>query len=252
MPTEGVWLSPEGTKTFIPLENNPEIFNPLIHDLGVSTDMSFHDVYSLDEPSLLSLVPRPAHSLIFITPGPMYYSVRKDDGIEEDQPLTYEKAGDEEPVFWFKQTIGNACGLIALLHAVANGDVRRHVQRGSVLDRLLEQAKPLKPEPRAELLYNSEELELAHMRAARRGDSTAPRSDEGCGYHFLAFTKGTDGHLWELEGGTDGPMDRGPLPSEADMLSEEALQKGVRRFLQYADGNLEFSIIALAKREADS
>ncbi|KAL6855393.1 hypothetical protein ACO1O0_006538 [Amphichorda felina] len=250
MPTEGVWTSPEGRKVFIPLENNPEVFTSLVHDLGVSPELGFYDVYSLDEPSLLAMVPRPAHSLIFITPAPMYFAVRGEDGIPQAKDrLTYDKSGDQEPIVWFLQTMGNACGLIALLHSVANGDARRFVKEGSLLDRLLKDAAPLKPLPRADLLYNSQELEEAHMRAARRGDTGAPRADEACGYHFIAFTKGKDGHLWELEGGCDGPVDRGQLPEDADMLSEEALQKGVRKFLKHADGNFEFSIVALANRE---
>ncbi|KFH44651.1 Ubiquitin carboxyl-terminal hydrolase isozyme L3-like protein [Hapsidospora chrysogenum ATCC 11550] len=249
MPTEGVWTSPEGKKVFIPLENNPEVFTSLVHDLGVSPDLGFYDVYSIDEPSLLSMVPRPAHALIFITPAPMYWSVREQDGIPQAKDrLSYDGAGDEEPVTWFLQTMGNACGLIALLHAVANGDARRFVKDGSLLDHLLKEGAPLKPRDRADLLYNSRELEEAHMRAARRGDTSAPRADEHCGYHFIAFTKGKDGHLWELEGGCDGPVDRGMLPEDADMLSEEALKKGIRKYLEFANGNLEFSIVALANR----
>lgn len=252
MPTEGVWISPSGKKVFIPLENNPEVFTSLVHDLGVSPELGFYDVYSLDEPELLSLIPRPAHSLIFITPAPMYWATRKEhDGITEDidgKSITYDKTGEEEPIVWYRQTIGNACGLIALLHTVSNGDARRFVKDGSLLARLLEEGRSLKPDARAEMLYNSEELEQVHMRAAKRGDSGAPRADEHCGYHFLAFTKGEDGHLWELEGGVDGPIDRGLLPEGADMLSEEALEKGVRRFMKHADGNVEFSIVALANQ----
>lgn len=247
MPVEGVWTTPAGKKVFIPLENNPEVFTSLVHDLGLSPTISFHDVYSIDEPSLLSMVPRPAHALIFITPAPMYYAVRKEDDIPQaDDKFTYNGSGEQEPVLWFRQTIGNACGLYALIHAVANGEGRKFVQEGSVLDKIFKEATDKKPAPRAELLYNSEELEKYHMKAAVTGDSRAPQADDPCALHFLAFTKGKDGHLWELEGGCDGPVDRGMLEEGADMLSEEALDKGVRRFLKHADGNLEFSIVALA------
>lgn len=250
MATEGVWTNPEGKKVLIPLENNPDVFTSLVHDLGVSSELGFYDVYSLDDPDLLSFIPRPAHALIFITPAPMYFSVREEDGIPQaEERLTYDKSGEQEPIIWYRQTVGNTCGLIALLHAVSNGDARQFIKKDSFLDRLIQEATPLKPLPRADLLYNSKELEQAHMRAARTGDTGAPRADEGCGYHFLAFTKGKDGHLWELEGGCDGPIDRGLLPEGADMLSEEALEKGIRKFLKFAEGNLEFSIVALASKE---
>ncbi|KAF9870222.1 ubiquitin carboxyl-terminal hydrolase, family 1 [Colletotrichum karsti] len=250
MPADGVYITPEGKKVVIPLENNPDVFTSLVHDLGVSPDLGFFDVYSLDEPALLSLVPRPALALIFISPAPMYYQVRAEDGTRSAKDgVTYAGAGPDEPVIWFRQTIGNACGLYALIHAVGNGEAREYVREGSLVDRLLKEAEPLRWEERADVLYKSEELEEAHMRAARRGDTAAPPAEEKPGYHFIAFVKGKDGHLWELEGGSDGPVDRGLLEEGDDMLSERALERGVKRFLGFADGNLEFSIVALAKKE---
>ncbi|OHE90957.1 ubiquitin carboxyl-terminal hydrolase, family 1 [Colletotrichum orchidophilum] len=251
MPAEGVYFTPSGNKTFIPLENNPDVFTSLIHDLGISPSLGFFDVYSLDDASLLSLVPRPALALIFISPAPMYYQVRAADDtrLAKEDGVTYAGAGPDEPVIWFRQTIGNACGLYALIHAVGNGPAREFVREGSLLDALLNEAEPLTWEKRADVLYQSEALEEAHMKAAREGDTVAPPAEEKPGYHFIAFVKGKDGHLWELEGGSDGPVDRGLLGDGEDMLSEEALERGVKRFIGFADGNLEFSIVALAKRE---
>lgn len=250
MPSEGVYFTPEGKKVFIPLENNPDVFTSLVHDLGVSPKLGFFDVYGLDEPALLDLVPRPALALIFISPAPMYYQVRAADGTRSAKDgITYNGFGPEQPVTWFRQTIGNACGLYALIHAVGNGESRKYVEDDSLMDRLLREAEPLRWEPRADVLYKSEELEEAHMKAAREGDTAAPPAEERPGYHFIAFVKGKDGHLWELEGGSDGPVDRGLLEEGDDMLSERALERGVRRFIGFADGNLEFSIVALAKKE---
>ncbi|CAM1506363.1 Fc.00g060040.m01.CDS01 [Cosmosporella sp. VM-42] len=248
MPTEGVYVSPAGKKTFIPLENNPEVFTSLIHDLGVSKELEFHDVYSIDDADILGFIPRPALALIFISPPAMFHAVREADGTRSaKEGLTYDKCGDEEAAPWFLQTIGNACGLIALLHSVANGEARDFVVKDSVLSNLIEEVTPLKPDERAAVVYSSEALESAHMRAARRGDTTAPRAEEHVGHHFLAFVKGKDGHLWEMEGSSDGPIDRGLLKEDEDVLSEAALEKGVRRFLKLSDGELDFSIIALAK-----
>ncbi|KAI8722314.1 Ubiquitin carboxyl-terminal hydrolase [Fusarium sp. LHS14.1] len=233
-----------GKKVFIPLENNPEVFNKLIHNLGVSEKLGFYDVYSVDEPDLLAMIPRPVHALIFITPTPMYYRVRENDPGSEE--LTYDGSGPDEPVTWYKQTIGNACGLIALLHSVSNGSAKEFIVPGSDLDNLLKQALPLKPLPRADLLYNSAELEKAHMAAAVTGDTVAPASQEPVGYHFISFVKGENGHLYDLEGGWGGPIDRGALADDEDLLSDKALEATVKKFTNAADGNLEFSIIALA------
>jgi ubiquitin carboxyl-terminal hydrolase L3 len=252
MPAEGVWISPTGRKAFIPLENNPDVFTSLVHDLGVSTDLGFYDVYDLDEPSLLSLIPRPVYALIFIAPSDMQTAVRQQDGLPKSVSnggLTYDKSGPDEPVIWFLQTIKNACGLYALVHSVANGEARQFVAKGSALDKVIEDGLPLKPEARAKSFYDNQELEDAHMRAARLGSSEAPPAEVHAGHHFIAFAKGKDGHLWELEGTADGPIDRGLLEDGDDMLSEKALEKGVKRFINFAEGNVNFSIVALAKKD---
>ena len=58
-------------------ENNPAVFSHLIHHLGVSSTLGFHDVYSLSSPSLLALIPRPAYALIFICPAAVYLRARE-------------------------------------------------------------------------------------------------------------------------------------------------------------------------------
>ncbi|KAM3421114.1 hypothetical protein BST61_g1528 [Cercospora zeina] len=246
--TRGVVINPEGKKIFVPLENNPEVFTDLIKRLGVSSDIEFCDVYSINDPGLLGMVPRPVHALIFISPSNVYYSVRKaHDGYEGREKITYDASGEDEPVMWFRQTIGNACGLYSLIHAVGNGSSRDFVIKDSLIDKLLKEAVPLKRAERADVLYNSKELEEAHMASAVHGDSRIPSAAEPVGYHFITFTKGKDGHLWELEGGWN-PIDRGELKESEDMLSERAIELGVRKYVDLAEGNLEFSIVALATR----
>ncbi|KXL45724.1 hypothetical protein M433DRAFT_149533 [Acidomyces richmondensis BFW] len=255
----GVFIREDGTKTFVPLENNPEVLTDLVHRLGMSPQLGFYDIYSIDEPELLALVPKPVHAIIFIAPAGVYYRVRTDDAggkefagaptsVEQSKKLTYDGSGEEEPVMWFKQTIGHACGLIALLHSVANGSARYFILPGSTLDNLFKEALSLKPHARAQLLYDSEELEKAHMASAFKGDSRAPLASEPNGYHFISFVKGKDSHLYELEGSSDGPIDRGLLDENEDVVSDRALNAGIRRFVKAAEGNLEFSMVALATK----
>ena len=253
MPVEGVYVSPSGKKSFIPLENNPEVFTSLVHDLGVSPDLGFYDVYSLDEPDLLSLIPRPVLAIIFISPSDSHHAVRAEDGhsvgsLTFDKPLTYNGSGEAEPTLWFQQTIGNACGLYALLHCVANGEARDFVQAGSTLSKIIDTAIPLPPVERAASVYENDDLEAAHMRAARLGSTKAPPAEDHPDYHFIAFTRGKDGHLYELEGIADGPIDRGSLANDRDLLSEDATNLGIGRYLKLAKNNPNFSIVALAKR----
>jgi ubiquitin carboxyl-terminal hydrolase L3 len=62
--------------------------------------------------------------------------------------------------------------------------------------------------------------------------------------------KGDDGNLWELNGGMNGPVNRGKLSPDEDALSERALDLGVRTFMpksdKVTDVDVRFSIVALA------
>ena len=206
------------------IENNPTVMTRLSHRLGLSSSLSFQDVLSLTEPELLALVPRPCLALLFLFP----ITAESEKAFQSEQASQpeYNGAGPDEPVMWFKQTIGHACGLIGLLHCITNGEAATHIQVGSDLDKLVKAALPLKMKERADLLYNSDMLEQAHQEAAQTGDSKSPTSHERVGYGFTAFVKGKDGHLWELEGRRNGPLDRGVLAEDEDVLSENALRMG--------------------------
>ena len=91
----------------------------LVHKLGLSEKLSFHDVYSIDDTELLSFVPRPAYALLLVFPINQTYEGFREK--EDSERPVYEGSGPHEEVMWYKQTIGNACGLIGLLHGVTNG-----------------------------------------------------------------------------------------------------------------------------------
>jgi ubiquitin carboxyl-terminal hydrolase L3 len=234
--------------------------------LGVSPALGFYDVYSISDPDLLAFVPRPAYALIFIAPHDIYNAARDD---ENDALPEYTGSGPDEAVLWFKQSIGHTCGTMASLHAVSNGGAKAYILPGSGLDNLLKEAVPLKTNARANLLYDSPILEAAHQRVAQTGDSEvcaqlrllyfyfiltfglqAPPAEDENYFHFIAFVKGDDGNLWELNGGMKGPVNRGKLEPDEDALSERALDLGVRTFMpkgeKAKDVDVRFSIVALA------
>ena len=92
-------------------ENNPVVMQQLARKLGLSSEIEFHEPYSLTEPELVALVPRPVHALIFLYP---------EHEIQEiyDAPAVYDGSGADEPVVWFRQTLGNVCGFMALIHSI--------------------------------------------------------------------------------------------------------------------------------------
>lgn len=222
----------------------------LLHKLGLSPTLQFHDVFSIDDPDLLAFVPRPAYALLLVFPVSATYEKFRH---EEDQGRSdYEGSGEGEEVVWYKQTIGNACGLIGLLHGVSNGPAKAQIQADSDLDTLITQAVPLKPRERATLLEETPSLETAHQEAAGLGDTAAPPADDDVDLHYVCFVKSEkNGHLWELDGRRKGPLDRGELKAEEDVLSQSALDKGVRAFLKREEaaggGELRFSLIVLAE-----
>ena len=219
----------------------------LAHELGLNTSLQFHEVYSLSEPALLEFLPRPAHALLLVFPvTETYEKFRRDE--DESRP-DYSGSGAEEPVIWFKQTIRNACGLIGLLHAITNGGAREQVVAGSDLEKLIRQALPLDPIKRADLLYESKTLEAAHQNAAAGGDTKAPDAEAAIDLHFVAFIKDKENNLWELDGRRKGPLNRGKLDADNDVLSEQGQQLGVQAFLRREEeaggGELRFSVIML-------
>lgn len=223
--------------------------NPLAHHLGLSPALSFHDVLSFSDPDLLASIPRPVHALLFL-----YYTTPHSQGhyrVENATTPHYIGSG-AEPVLWYHQTITHACGLIGLLHCVTNGMPGKSIREGSILSKFIEDATPLGPKARAQLIYDSAELEVAHFEAAKQGDSIAPDVHNGADVEgaFVAFVKSEDGRMWELEGRRKGPVERGHMAEDEDLLGKKAIELGPMAYVkreEEADGKeLRFSCLALA------
>ena len=116
--------------------------------------------------------------------------------------------------------------------------------------KLLAACAPLDPSSRAAALEKDAELEASHTAVALKGQSAVPaRPDDVVDFHYKAFVKSTkSGHLFELDGDENGPIDHGPLDASDDVLSEKALGV-IRDLVQRAAGNLGFSLLALAPAE---
>ncbi|GAB1310972.1 Ubiquitin carboxyl-terminal hydrolase [Madurella fahalii] len=245
-------------KHFTVLENHPEVMNALAKKLGLSDDLAFYDVYSLDDPDLLAHILRPAYVLMVTIPfTPAWKEDREREDATLGEPIKYYHgraagAGDE-PIIWFKQTIADACGSYGLLHSAINGPASKFILPGSTLEWLRRDAIPLARDERAQMLYDSEEFEEAHQSVAGLGDTAQPEigSNGHRGQHFVTYVK-ANGHLWELEGCRNGPLDRGEVGKDDDVLSPKALELGLKRVIKLevdsGGQDLRFSCIALAPR----
>ncbi|KAI0092752.1 ubiquitin hydrolase L3 [Irpex rosettiformis] len=235
-------------KYFLPLESNPAVFDQLMYELGVSSKLSFCDVLSIDAQEILKSIPRPVHAFVLVFPTSAdYESLRLEKSIGKP---AYDGSGEQEDVIWFKQTIGNACGLYGLLHAVANGKARCCIGENTILGRLLKDCTSRAPDDRALILENSSELEAAHTSAAVKGDTAPPdNAEDEVDFHYVAFVRSLkNGHLYEMDGDNWGPFDLGvSLGDDEDLLTESVLEV-VRAFIRRNENDKGgFGLMALVE-----
>lgn len=105
---------------------------------------------------------------------------------------------------------------------------------------------PLAPPERSALLEKSSALASAHRDAASQGATSAPEATDDVDLHYVCFVKTADGTLWELDGRRKGPLQRGQLEENEDVLSQKALTVGPLKFLEREGADLRFSAVALA------
>jgi hypothetical protein len=79
------------------------------------------------------MTPRPALALVLAFPTPSDY----DEKLEAQARTKSDRNEDMNGanVVWYKQTINNACGLSAILHAACNGDARDSIREWNILKR---------------------------------------------------------------------------------------------------------------------
>lgn len=229
------------SKRVIPLESNPDIFNSLAHKVGLSPVLSFQDIYSISDPDLLAFLPQPALALIMLFPiTESYEEYRK----QQDNA----NANHSDGVVWFKQTIGNGCGLYALLHVLANLPGDFIVQNLMLNKNLLLQLSPdMSVEEISRLVESLEQNIQLDSNYGTQGQTEAPEASENSEYHFITYVRGTDGHLYELDGRRTGPVDLGPC-TEKHILNDEKLIEKIQFYMNSTDESQRnnFALMAVA------
>ncbi|KAJ0970694.1 hypothetical protein J5N97_018653 [Dioscorea zingiberensis] len=223
------------SKRWLPLEANPEVMNQFVWGLGVpENEVEFNDVYGLDD-ELLDMVPKPVLAVIFLFPW--------SDQVEEERK---KSGGEKEPckqVYFTKQTVDNACGTIAVLHALGNATSKIKLVEGSYFDRFFKATANMDPVERAAFLEADREMEDAHSVAATAGDTEAkPIVEE----HYICFTC-VDGELYELDGMRFQPILHGP--SSPSSLLQDAAKVIKAKIQKYPADSMNFNVMALSKKE---
>lgn len=73
-----------------------------------------------------------------------------------------------------------------------------------------------------------------------------PDAEDNVDLHYVCFVKGSDGAMWELDGRRKGPIRRGELKDDEDMLSEKALSLGGLKFLEREGSDPRFCAVVLS------
>ncbi|DAZ92542.1 TPA: hypothetical protein N0F65_012772 [Lagenidium giganteum] len=228
-------------KRWFPLESNPAVMNEFVAKMGFPThQFSFCDVLSTEEWAL-DMVPRPVHGVLMLFPIKDHTEAY---AAEEAKRIAASGQVVSKNVYYMHQTVGNACGTIGILHAIAN--MRQHVtfEPTSYLSKLFAATATKTPSEIAAYLEKDDELEDTHSSAAQAGQSEQIEDvDDPVNTHFVCFTH-VDGNLYELDGRKKTPVNHGP--SSADTLLPDACNV-IKQFMARDEGEVRFTIVALAK-----
>jgi ubiquitin carboxyl-terminal hydrolase L3 len=168
-------------KNWFPLESNPSVMNEYVHNLGLdTTQFSFQDVLSTEEWAL-EMIPQPAVAVIMLFPvkesSESYLQQEADKILSEGQHV-------DPSVYYMKQTVGNACGTVGILHAAANARPHVNITPGSFLEKFFQDTASMSPEQIASFLEQDDEIESHHVVAAEAGQSA---QDADPDTHFICF-----------------------------------------------------------------
>ena len=225
-----------------PLESNPDVFNQLGQQLGLPTQaVQFCEVFGLD-PDLLAFVPAPSYAVLVCFPLTAEY--RKAAG-------EAEIAAAASGPYFMHQSVPNACGTVALVHAFAN---LPHATRGSGcgwLEEFVAKTQCQDAMERAAALEDDEGLAAAHNTMAQQGDTRveafqAPSSADNAFQavlHFVCYVH-HEGTLYELDGLKKGPVARG-LTTQENLLKDSA--ECVKALLAGDADEIRVNLMALAK-----
>ncbi|RWS26835.1 ubiquitin carboxyl-terminal hydrolase isozyme L3-like isoform X2 [Leptotrombidium deliense] len=234
-------MAASNTIRWLPLESNPETINSFLQKMGVKNSYAFVDILGFDS-ELLALVPQPVIAVLLLFPC-SELNEEKLRASHSDDCSTCDTS-DKKPYF-IVQTIRNACGTIALIHAIANNTDTLQFEENSVLMDFIRKTADLKPEDRSKELEKDSNIGVAHEHCAQEGQTAAPDLNQSIDFHFIALIE-HDNRIYELDGRKSAPICHGKTSKETFLNDAGNVCK---RFFDSCSNSYNFTAIALAKQE---
>jgi ubiquitin carboxyl-terminal hydrolase L3 len=205
-----------GAESWLPVESNPEAFNAYAAKLGLDTTaVRFVDVMST-EAWALDMIPRPVLAVLMLFPVKAASEAHR---AAEEAARVAPGAVAAPASFFVSQTIPQACGTIALVHAVATCSSQTggalSLSPASWFHSFVQAQQAASPAERCAAMAADAQLEAAHGEAVHAGQSAVV--DEAH-EHFACFVE-RSGQLVELDGRKAAPIAHGPT-SPASLLED--------------------------------
>lgn len=253
-----------------PLESNPEVITEYAASLGLEKEaIQFCDILSTEEWAL-AMIPKPVHAVIMVFP---IKTSSENRSAEQKERILKDGQHVSKGIYYMQQTVANACGTIALLHAIGNLPKELFdsvVKKDSYLHKFFSNTKGIEekkeetsaepvaqkmsPSAIAKYLEEDDAIDALHSEASNKGQSEAP-PDNLTNNHFVCFTL-ADGCVYELDGRKAFPINHGsvqsilkadsdPSTEEDSMLLEAAIAVIRKEFMDPDPEELQFTFLAV-------
>jgi ubiquitin carboxyl-terminal hydrolase L3 len=221
-------------KNWLPLESNPDLMTKYVHALGVDKKYVFHEVMGVDE-MMLGMVPQPVFAVLMLFPISKASEAHRasEEAALLDKPQTVNPG-----VYHVKQVIGNACGTIGLLHAVANNEQKLELDANKFFAKFLGQTQKMDLMERAVALEANTDIEVEHQSLAAEAKSDVSHAVND-NLHFNAFVE-VGGDLYELDGRKNRPINHGKC---TNLLYDACTI--VQQFMSRDPNEIRFNLVAL-------
>jgi len=220
---------------WIPLESNPDVINKYARTLGLEKG-HFCDVFGLDD-DLLNFVEGKCLAFILLFPITQKYEEYR---AKEDETLPTDY--DKDSIYFMKQTVGNACGTIGIIHAIANNRTSLMIKPNSALHNFIAGSQGKDPAEAAQIFADDESIRGAHESAGNEGQTSAPGQNEIVNLHFVAITQIGD-KMFELDGRKSAPVCHGERDQSRTFKQSAAAI--CKKFMQRDPEENRFSMLAL-------